>query len=345
MYPLNTERPWPINQWYAAGFSSEVDRVIRRRTFLGRRVVMFRDEAGVAQAVSGICPHRMMPMEEGRLDGNNLVCGYHGLNFDVHTGKCVKSPGSVTVPQCSLISYPVREVGPLLWIWMGLPERAETTPIPPQASIGIGCEGWVTQCVDYKMLKARYCLLVDNLFDLSHLCFVHGSIVGDTVDTLCDLFVEKRDGRLVVYREVIDVPGDQFDRFNHPEYGERVSRRSETELLGVSLINAGTRSLEGPNLEEHLGGNLNFIHLLTPETENTTHYWVMLTRDFRTDDADYSRQIAEMQIAVIDQDREALEKIEVLLQSAAGVPREISMRSDIGAIQARRRVADMIKND
>ena len=99
MYPLNTEKPWPINQWYAAGFSSEIDRVIRPRTFFGKRVVLFRDEAGVAQAVSGICPHRMMPMEEGQLDGDKLVCGYHGLNFDVHTGQCVKSAGAGTVPQ------------------------------------------------------------------------------------------------------------------------------------------------------------------------------------------------------------------------------------------------------
>jgi hypothetical protein len=149
----------------------------------------------------------------------------------------------------------------------------------------------------------------------------------------------------VVYRELIDVPGDQFDRFNHPDYGDRVSRRSETELLGLSLVNAGTRSVEGPNLDEPLGGHLNFIHLLTPETENTTHYWLMLTRDYRTDDAEYSRQIAEVHITVVDQDRKALEKIETLLQSTADLPREISMRSDFGAIQARKRVVDMIKND
>ena len=227
---------------------------------------------------------------------------------------------------------------------MGLPERAETTPIPPQASIGIGCEGWVTQCVEYKMLKSRYYMLIDNLFDLSHLCFVHGSFT-QTDDTLHDLDIEERDGRLVVYRNILDVPADQFDRMNHPDYGDRVSRRSETELLGISLINAGTRSVEGPSLDDPLGGHLNWIHLLTPETETTTHYWLMLTRDYRLDDEEYSRMLAELDIAVVAQDREALEKIEVVLQSGVDLPREISMRSDFGAMQARKRVIEMIKND
>jgi vanillate O-demethylase monooxygenase subunit len=346
MYPLGADRPWPVNQWYVAGFSSEIDRVIRPRTFLGRRVVMFRDEEGKVQAVSGVCPHRMMPMEEGRLEGDQLACGYHGLTYDVHTGQCVKSPNSLTLPRCSLVKYPAKEIGPLVWIWVGDPKRAETTEVPPQASIGIGLDGWATQCVDYKMLKARYILLLDNLFDLSHIYYVHRSILGDSGRmTLLDPRVEHRDGRLVVYREVMDVPIDDFDRLNYPEVGERVSKRNETELLGVSIVNAGTRAVEGPSWDAENLRCLNFIHLLTPETETTTHYWAMLTRDFRIDDDAYDRQLAELEVAVIAQDREALEKIEAMLQSTADLPREISMRPDVGALQARKLIVDMIEND
>ena len=291
MFPLRTERPWPINQWYVAGFSTEVDRVIRRRAFLGRRIVMFRDEKGEAQAVSGVCPHRMMPMENGKLDGDRLVCGYHGLTFDVHTGQCVKSPTSRILPTCSLIAYPVREIGPLLWIWVGDPKRAETTPLPPQGSIGIGQENWATQCVDYKLLNARYSLLIDNLFDLSHIYYIHYSIIGESGEmTLHDPRIEQRDGRLVVYREVMDVAIDGFDRFSHPEVGERICKRSETELLGISIVNAGNKAVDGASWDSPHLGHLNFIHVLTPETETTTHYWAMLTRDFRIDDEKYGRE-------------------------------------------------------
>ena len=317
MYPLGTDRPWPENQWYVAGFSNELGDAMVARTFLGRRVVMFRDSMGEVRALSGVCPHRMMPMEEGKLDGDRLACGYHGLAFDAHTGKCVASPTSKRMPECALARYPLREFGPLLWIWMGDPDQAASTPLPPQESIGIGCEDWVTQCVDYQLLKARYPLLIDNLFDLSHIYYIHYSIIGESGrSTLDEPVIKQRDGRLLVYREVMDVPKDHFDNYSFPGAGPRVSKRSETELVNISLINAGTLAVEGPDWDSKHLGYLNFIHVLTPETETTTHYWAMLTRDFRIDDKQYSDEMAKLEMSVIAQDREALEKIEVLLQSS-----------------------------
>ena len=29
-----------------------------------------------------ICPHRMAPLSEGRVEGNAIQCGYHGWEFD-----------------------------------------------------------------------------------------------------------------------------------------------------------------------------------------------------------------------------------------------------------------------
>jgi hypothetical protein len=66
MYPLNTEMPWPENQWYVAAVSEEVGPTILGRTLLNRSVIMFRDDKGAAHALSGVCPHRMMPLEKGR---------------------------------------------------------------------------------------------------------------------------------------------------------------------------------------------------------------------------------------------------------------------------------------
>src|ERR1700735_1637609 len=93
MYPLNTPTPWPLNQWYVAGFSTEVSPALQSRPIRNRRVVIFRDEQGTAHALSGVCPHRMMPLELGSLVGDRLVCGYHGLTFDM-SGACVAAPTS-----------------------------------------------------------------------------------------------------------------------------------------------------------------------------------------------------------------------------------------------------------
>jgi nitrite reductase/ring-hydroxylating ferredoxin subunit len=343
MYPLNTAAPWPFNQWYVAGFSSEVGEGLLGRTFLGRKLILLRDSAGKAHALSGICPHRMMPLELGSLQRDEVVCAYHGLRFGTD-GACTAAPTASAKPDCALRSYPLVEAGPLLWIWPGDPALAASTPLPPQAAIGIGAEGWLTQCVAYFQLQARYPLLIDNLFDLSHLGFIHHSLVGDASGLpMIEPRIEERDGRLIVSRDVLDVPVDGYHRFLHPEAGERMSIRMETDLVGISLINAGGPTWNGPGADSPLLGHMNFIHALTPETEHSTHYWTLLTRDFRQDDAGLSAAMDAQNRAVVQQDVDALSAIERVLQSEGDLPREISIKPDMGALRARLRIIQMIR--
>ena len=54
---------------------------------LGRRlldvgVVMYRTSTGEVVAMEDRCPHRAFPLSRGRLDGDRVVCGYHGFTFD-----------------------------------------------------------------------------------------------------------------------------------------------------------------------------------------------------------------------------------------------------------------------
>jgi len=344
MYPLDTPAPWPTNQWYIAGFAQEVGREILARTFLNRRIVLFRDENGTAHALSGICPHRMMPLELGSLEGDRLICGYHGLAFDL-TGACIAAPTAPTPPNCALSQYPLREVGPLLWIWMGDPALADRSPLPDQASIGIGQDGWLTQCVAHYDLGARYTLLIDNLFDLSHLGFIHASIVGSGGIALIEPKIEDSGERLVVSRVATDFPVDGYHRFLFPQAGERITTVLKSELLGIGLINAGGPVHDGPAADAPLLGHQNFIHGITPATEHMTHYWIFMTRDFRLDDAGLSAALAAQNEAVVAQDRDALEAIERLLRSDVPLPQEISMKPDAGALRARLKLIQMIRND
>ncbi|NMN05973.1 MULTISPECIES: aromatic ring-hydroxylating dioxygenase subunit alpha [unclassified Novosphingobium] len=344
VYPLNAGAPWPVNQWYVAGFSSEISETPMARFYLGRRVVVFRDDQGEVHALAGLCPHRMMPMELGTLKDGKIVCGYHGLAFDLQ-GKCVAAPTAVSVPNCALDAFLVREAAPLVWIWMGDAALGQRTPLPPQQACLIGSEGCLTQCVDYTLLKSRYMLLIDNLFDLSHLGFIHASIVGEGGIALIKPDVEEREGRLIVSRTECDTTPDDFQRFLFPDIAERVTVGIGTDLIGISLINAGSFTRSGPSADSALLGQVNFIHCLTPETETTTHYWIMLTRDFRLDDEILSSALAAQNKAVVAQDKAALEAIEEAFASGTPLPREISMSSDLGAMRARLRITQMIRND
>ena len=68
-------------------------------------------------------------MSQGRLEGDAVRCMYHGIKFDC-TGKCVQIPGQDMIPtKMRLRTYPVHQVGHLVWIWMGEPALADPSQI------------------------------------------------------------------------------------------------------------------------------------------------------------------------------------------------------------------------
>jgi nitrite reductase/ring-hydroxylating ferredoxin subunit len=51
-------------------------------------VAVFNAGAGRFCAVSALCPHEDGPLAEGWLEGDTVVCPWHGFDFDVATGAC-----------------------------------------------------------------------------------------------------------------------------------------------------------------------------------------------------------------------------------------------------------------
>ncbi len=45
---------------------------------LGRKLVLWCDGGGAWRCNEDACPHRLAPLSEGRLDGGELECSYHG---------------------------------------------------------------------------------------------------------------------------------------------------------------------------------------------------------------------------------------------------------------------------
>ena len=85
------------NVWYPAAWEREVGQGPHATTLLNERVAIFRRTDGSYAALEDACPHRKLPLSMGRVKGDHLECGYHGLVFDC-TGKCVKVPGATRTP-------------------------------------------------------------------------------------------------------------------------------------------------------------------------------------------------------------------------------------------------------
>lgn len=89
-------KPFPMNAWYAAGWDAEIKHALLPRTICGKHVVMFRKGDGEVVALEDACWHRLVPLSKGRLDGDTVVCGYHGLKYNAQ-GRCTFMPSQETI--------------------------------------------------------------------------------------------------------------------------------------------------------------------------------------------------------------------------------------------------------
>lgn len=62
----------------------------------GEEIVLAQVDDGIC-AIDGICSHQGARLQNGKLDGENLVCRFHGSRFNVRTGAVVNGPASKPV--------------------------------------------------------------------------------------------------------------------------------------------------------------------------------------------------------------------------------------------------------
>jgi nitrite reductase/ring-hydroxylating ferredoxin subunit len=61
-----------------------------------KRIALF-NAGGRYYAVDDTCPHRGGPLSEGELEGEAVVCPWHGAIFDLATGAVKRFPAAVGV--------------------------------------------------------------------------------------------------------------------------------------------------------------------------------------------------------------------------------------------------------
>ncbi len=68
----------------------------------GKTLALF-NLGGTFYAIDNSCTHVGGPLGEGRVDGNVVICPWHGSRFDINTGKVVGPPATRNVA-----AYPTR---------------------------------------------------------------------------------------------------------------------------------------------------------------------------------------------------------------------------------------------
>jgi phenylpropionate dioxygenase-like ring-hydroxylating dioxygenase large terminal subunit len=301
-------------------------------------IVLFRGDDGLIGALEDHCPHRHVPLSMGKVCGAALQCGYHGMTFD-RAGTCIQVPSqSFIPPKARVRAYPVIERYGWIWVWLGAVELADLALIPDfhwLDTVGFAHVG------DTTPVAANFQLVVDNLLDLSHVGFVHGSTIGAPgMGEKGKLTVDKTARGVVVRRLVPDVPappvyrasgvlpdGKNIDRFQIITYTAPCF-----VTIHVGGAEVGTGVLDGRT--EH-GLNSWVLNAITPETESTaTYYWANVRahalNDVRTD------------VLFFDATTEAFAEDKAMVEaqqrflSRNGDSWPIAFKADAGAIEGRR---------
>ncbi|MEP4892283.1 MAG: aromatic ring-hydroxylating dioxygenase subunit alpha [Aliiglaciecola sp.] len=351
MYPFKYKSSIVKNRWYMAAFSNEISRQPIERTLLDTPVVMYRKESGTPVAMYGLCPHRYFPLAKGRLEGDDIVCGYHGFKFS-ESGECVEIPSQEVVKArfCQPV-YPLEERGPICWIWMGDLDKCDTNLIPPYHDFGLDQEGWYYSSENYFHLEGRSQLLVDNLMDLTHLPYIHQQL-GEGGDTLKKIPIETQE-RDESYR-ILRKGKMPWNPFLALIFGESAAYEGLADFVHLSdfygpeliktSIPAITKLPNGEDVPKELGQML-ILHGITPETETTTHYFGFSTRNFRLGDKALDVFQYESELQVRQQDVDAIKAVEERLDVAAKKHKELLAMADVPAVQARRKIEAMLAKE
>ncbi|HWO65168.1 MAG TPA: aromatic ring-hydroxylating dioxygenase subunit alpha [Umezawaea sp.] len=327
------------DQWYVAAYGQEIGRELFARTVLGEPLVFYRAETGEVVALADRCVHRRYPLSESRLDGDTIVCGYHGFTYD-KVGTCVSVPGQARIPRTARVpSYPVVERDSFVWVWIGAADKADESLIP-RAPWLVDPE-YTTVC-GMEPLAARYLLLVDNLLDLSHETYLHGGYIGTPEVAATPITTEVDEENRVIYvsRRMDDAACPPFYAKSTGIEG-RITRWQDIEYRPPCLYLLHSRIAPVGVLPEEDGTDPNAFHVkvvyaITPETEHSTHDFWAVARDFALTDQGVSDFLAENNRTVVLQDVTALDILEKVIESEPDGYQELSVNIDTGGLAARR---------
>lgn len=323
------------NQWYVAAWPREIGRSLLARTIANEHLVMYRREDGTAVALQDRCWHRSAPLSRGKLVGDMVECGYHGLHFNSE-GACTRMPNPGAIPAAACVpAFPLVERHGFAWVWIGEAARADADLIPDMhqnddpAFVG---EGGILH------VKADYRLLIDNLMDLSHESYVHPTTIGHEALSAAPIETKSDRHAVTVKRWTLDIDPPPFWKNaiksdKHCDRWQLIKFMPPAAIaIDVGVAIAGTGAPEGDRSQGITGF---VINALTPETDKTTHYFWNFVRDYEKDDPALTKALSDGTKHIFGQDVVMLEAQQARLDAYPdAVLRNLTI--DSGGARARR---------
>lgn len=332
-------QPFLLNAWYCASWSHDLAEAFVARKILDIPILLYRRSDGSAVALKDECPHRFAPLSMGKRDGDDVVCGYHGLRFTAE-GLCSDERYSERGrSRACLRAFPIVEQQNIVWIWMGDPALASDTPVPDYPFFD---KPERPQIFGTTYVKANFELESDNLLDLSHLDYVHTATIAQDLSKVGTFSVEQDGHRVASLWRAVGVKVPDLWRAFFPEDELRVDTWMDMHWSAPChlMLNTGIKPSGAP--ADAAIGTLQ-AHLATPETEFTTHYFWGVT--LHPAMAPIMEQVRQGTIAAFEvEDRPMIEAVQQRMgQTDFWKKQPIILVEDGAAVRARRVLDQLIK--
>ena len=171
--PATPAGEWFRRYWLVVGTTRDLRDIPQAVKVLGEDLVLFRDRDGKLGLLGLHCPHRGTSLEYGDIEDGGIRCPYHGWLFDVR-GQCLEMPAepkdSKFPQKVKHLSYPVRELGGLIFAYMG-PDKGHPPPLPQYAPLID--RGGQRQIEPVRHCDYNWFNFFENSADPAHICILH----------------------------------------------------------------------------------------------------------------------------------------------------------------------------
>jgi vanillate O-demethylase monooxygenase subunit len=276
--------------WHPVCFSSDVAGPKPfPATLLDEELVLYRS-GGRVVAAKDICIHRGVPLTFGWIDGDEVVCAYHGFRYGAD-GRCTRipaQPGAVIPRKLCLHTVLAEEKYGVIWICLAQTPRQDLPDWPELDDKGL--KRMKMPAGIWKCSAARH---VENFNDLAHLSWVHAGTFGNR-----DL-PEVRNYDVEVSPTGMHFEAD-YDRYSIEDFGRKGALEQIRYTYDVTFPFYTRLRLLFPD-----GRNFVAYNLPSPRSARETNVLFLLTRDFDLDESDEST--IALQTRVLSEDKPFVE--------------------------------------
>ena len=281
--------------WHPVAFSAGLAGTPIPTTLLGEPLVLWRGAGGEPRASQDLCVHRGTALSLGWVEGDELVCPYHGWRYRAD-GKCAAIPQladpSRVPAKARIPAFTCQERYGLVWVALAEPQW----PLPEVPELEDG--RWATLTAGPYEWNCDAARQVENFTDFGHFPWVHPGLLGDPSRPVVPRHEVSTEDHVLRY-SIVRPEADNSD--DYPVFGNEQAgppeRRSSYELhLPYTIA-----------LRLGWGGERGMVYFFASQPVGTDRCagYVVIGRNYNLDQPDQVLQ--EFEDTIFGQDQRVVE--------------------------------------